>query len=777
VNKTIPMLQVGALALVMFGRPMLTWAQSTANPQGPPAASTSKSDDVLQEVVVTAEKRAERLENVPASVQVIGSQQLLDQHVESIADLSQTTPSLEMIQAFGGPGGGGQIRGIGTQSFTRSAEGSVGIVVDGISQGNLNISNLFDIQHVEVLEGPQGTLFGLTSSAGVINILTNAPSVAGFDTRWHVDVSNNGTAGSEFGQQVVNGVINMPLSANSALRVAVTLDDYKGIEHNSFDGTDSKDNTYALRARYLWQPIDPLTINLIADVQRQVYEGPGYGPLPGFTYVYANPVLTAELASCGITPGWDNQDRCQTHPEEGSDTNYGFSAQIDYDLGPATVTSISAYRRDESGPNSQDIQAVPQEIPQIWSVGGLSAGTQFSEELRIASKSGAQLEYTAGLYYLNFVTLGYNEPDAFFHIQLPFPPFELGSPTTTYTETSNKSSAAFGQATYHITDELGVIGGMRYTYQTITDYSSPDGLQPGAPNNPGAASLDVVEHNLSGKVGLQYKFTPDWVSYATVTRGYKGPQAEAATPTTPAILVPAEIPTAYELGLKATTLQDRLSFNSALFYTRDHNYQGQSCSLNPLGVLVCVPNSVDVTTKGIELGVNARPLANWNLSGGYIYDEAVYPASYLGENPNALVGPDTTLPLGGLQIIGVPRNKFTTSSDYTLPLGPVGLFVGGDVVYKSAILEGPSPDPRFTYPAHWTLGARIGVRSSNDMWGVTIFGRDLNNAHEPITLFGGPAYIPPGVVPGVPFGAVSGVSGWMGPQSLRQVGISFDLHL
>ena len=103
----------------------------------------------------------------------------------------------------------------------------------------------------------------------------------------HRGLSDKGTAGSEFGEQVVHGIVNIPLSSNSALRVALSLDDYKGIEHNSSDGTDSKDDTYALRARYLWQTSDPLTINLIADVQRQVYHGPGYGPLPGFIYVYA----------------------------------------------------------------------------------------------------------------------------------------------------------------------------------------------------------------------------------------------------------------------------------------------------------------------------------------------------------------------------------------------------------------------------------------------------------------------------------------------------------
>jgi iron complex outermembrane recepter protein len=771
-NKPYRAILAGSLGAAILGAAATVDAQSASGPQ-----NVAESGVQLQEVIVTAEKRVEKQQNVPESVQVVGVQQLINQHVETIADLSQTTPALEMIQAFGGPGGGGQIRGIGTQSFTRSAEGSVGIVVDGVAQGNVNISDLFDIKRVEVLEGPQGTLFGLTSSAGVINIVTNTPNPSKFESDWHIDESNKGTAGSEFGEQVVQGVVNVPLSANSAVRVAGSLDDYTGIERDNYDGQNSKDDNYALRARYLWLPTDNLTLNVSADAQREVDHGPGQGPLPGFTYVYASPQLTSELAACGIAPGWDNQDRCQNHSEEGSDTTYGLAAQVDYDLGASTLTSITAYRRDESGPDSQDIQAVPQEIPQIWSNGALTASTMYSQELRLASNAGARLEYTAGLYYLNYVTLGYNEPYAFFHVQLPFPPFEAGSPTTVYTETSNKSDAMFGQATYHLTPHVGIIGGLRYTYQTVRDYSSPDGLQPGLPNNPGAASLGVIEHNASGKVGLQYTFTPDWVSYLTVTKGYKGPQAQAATATTPAILVPPEIPTAYELGLKAVTLQDRMAVNAALFYTKDHNYQGQSCSLNPAGVLVCIPNTTDVNTKGVELSVDARPMPDWTLNAGYIYDQAIYPAGYLGENPNALVGPQATLSLAGLQVIGVPRSKFTFSTDYTVPLGPVSLFAGGDAVYKSAILEGPSPDPRFTYPSHWTLGARLGVRASDGRWSVSLFGRDLNNSHEPVTLFGGPAYVPPGVVPTLPFGAVSGVSGWMGPQSLRQVGISLDWRM
>src|ERR1700722_5950738 len=429
-----------ACTIAMLGAATSGQAQTPAPGN---SAKDTANDTLLEEVIVTAERRPEELKDAPVAVTVVSAQQLADQHVYNISDLAQTTPALEMIQAFGGPGGGGQIRGLGTQSFTRSAEGAVGIVVDGISQGNVNVSDLFDIQHIEVLEGPQGTLFGLTSSAGVINILTNAPDPSGFHTMWHEDYANKGTAGSLFGQETLQGVVNLPLSDQSALRVSTSIDDNRGVERNNFTGHDDTADNFGIRARYLLKVSDALQLNVIADWERTVQHGAEGGAIASFTYVYADPALTAELAGCGITPGFANQDRCASHPEEASDYNYGLSAQTDINLGASTLTSIFAYRREETGPDSQDIQAVPQEIPQIWSTGALSASRQYSGELRLTSNGDTRLEYTG---------VGYGPPGAFFHIQLPFPPFELGSPTTLLTQTSTKSIAVYGQSTFHVTD-------------------------------------------------------------------------------------------------------------------------------------------------------------------------------------------------------------------------------------------------------------------------------------------------------------------------------------
>jgi iron complex outermembrane recepter protein len=246
------------------------------------------------------------------------------------------------------------------------------------------------------------------------------------------------------------------------------------------------------------------------------------------------------------------------------------------------------------------------------------------------------------------------------------------------------------------------------------------------------------------------------------------------------------------VGIKGAVMDGRFGVDLSVFDTKVHNYQGQSCSLNAQGILVCNPNSFDVTTKGAELDFYGKLFPNFSINGGFIYDIAKYPSGYTGLNPTDLRSPNpadpTTanygkLPMGGLQLVGVAKEKFTLSGDYTIPLSAVNLVLGADTVYKSDVRMGYSPDSRFVMPAGWNVGARIGVRSVDGAWGVTAFGRDLNNRHEPVTLFGGPAFYGPSPAQGgVPFffnpaypnGAIAGVSGWVSSQSLREVGLSVD---
>jgi iron complex outermembrane recepter protein len=734
------------------------------------AAAPSES---LTEIVVTAEKREEKLQDVPVAVTVVSAAQLASQHVYNIADLARTTPSLEIVQAFGGPGGGGQIRGIGTQSFTRSAEGAVGVVVDGVPQGNVNINNIFDMQRVEVLKGPQGTLFGLTSSAGVINMVTVAPDPTKFETKVHLDYSDNGRFGSEFGEETVRAVVNAPFSDTSAIRVSVTDDRTKGVQVNDFTHDDNIATDWSVRARYRYKPSDVFEMNLIADYDRR---GQNYSD-PQFTYVYANPGLTAQLAACGITPGFDNQARCGNNANDTNTRNYGTSAQFDFSTDSVTFTSITGLRKFQQAPGDTDIMGLAYQFLQIFTEGATASGRQFSQELRVASRGTQTVDYLAGLFYSDYLALTSYMPGGGFNLGT----FDAGPgftrfapPSATSTRTTNKSDAAFGQLTYHVTDALGLIAGLRYTHQSVSDFQSVNAYAPTDPTSPATYGA-LTKDNVSGRLGLQYKFDPDLTGYFTVVRGYKGPQVTPAAEGTPATVIGAEIPTAFELGLKGAFWERRIGFDGDLFYSRVHDYQGQRCSINPVGILACFGESVpSVTTKGMELNLYGQVAPGLTINAGYIYDIAEYPSGYTGYDPNNLTGINNTTDLSHLQLVGVPKSKLSLSAMYEVPLGAVTGFASADTVYKSAIRFGPTADPRFVYSGHFNTGLRLGVRSTEDRWSAALFVRNLSNDHEPVTMFGGPSFTPPGADPTAPNGYINGVSGWVTENALRQVGLSLD---
>jgi iron complex outermembrane receptor protein len=323
--------------------------------------------------------------------------------------------------------------------------------------------------------------------------------------------------------------------------------------------------------------------------------------------------------------------------------------------------------------------------------------------------------------------------------------------------------------TYHVDDALGLIVGARYTHQKLTDHASANPYDPTSQINDGTRS----QTNLSGRLGVQYRFSSDLTAYATAVRGYKGPQVIAATLGVPSTVVAAEIPTAFEVGLKGAVLDGLLAVEVNVFSTKVRDYQGQRCFIAPIGALTCIGESIpSVTTKGAEIDLFGRPLRGLTLNGGVIYNVAKYPGGWTGYDPNNLNGGTTDL--SDHQLVGVPRTKITLSAEYAAPLGRVQVFVAADTVYKSEMRLGPTADDRFVYPSHWTTGARVGVRSSSDAWSVALYARNVSNEHEPVTLFGGPSFTPPGADPTAPNGYVNGVSGWVSPESLRQVGLSVD---
>ncbi|GAB3114768.1 TonB-dependent receptor [Aestuariicella hydrocarbonica] len=743
---------------------------------------------LLEEVVVTAQKREQNVLDVPIAITVVGSDQLADQRVYGLADLARTSPALEMVQAFGGPGGGGQVRGVGTNSFTRSAEGAVGIVVDGVPQGNVPNNAIFDLERVEVLKGPQGTLFGLTASAGVINMATVAPDTS--TVKGYVQADYSPTSGSsEFGQKTVRAAINVPLTEHSALRVAANYDEVEGVQHDAARGEDSLSEETAIRARYLLEASESVTINLIADYS----EGDENTANPNFVYVDVEQGtdLYSHLADCGITPSEDNNERCLTFDTYSEYENFGFSAQVDIEFEAGTLTSITGYRKREEGPSSFDIMADPQAHDQIYSTDAVSEGKQISQEIRFSSNSGKTLEYTAGLYYYKYEgESSYEGEQGGFFVGVPsIPPFlpfcnftdklaGVCHPVAEKynTETTNEAYAAFGQATYHINEQLSVLAGLRYTDQELTDYQSAnlnhdDGIAPQVG--------ETSETDVSGKIGIQYSLENGTMLFATYTRGYKGPQVVPADMGSPATVIAAEIPKAYEIGAKGIW-GERVGYEATVFYNDVTNYQGQSCGVNNVGVLDCSPTSISsVISKGVELNFFGDITEHLSINAGYIYNVAEYPSAYNGFDPydlrvDAEGSPIGFTDLGGEQIVGVPEHKVVLNANYTVPLNGMDLVIGGDAVYKDDVRLGPSADERFVYEADWNLSARVSLEDQAGRWRVQLFARNITENREPATLFGGPDYVGPGADAANPNGYVTGVSGWTTKTSLRQIGLSTE---
>ncbi|RYD29364.1 MAG: TonB-dependent receptor, partial [Lysobacteraceae bacterium] len=614
-----------------------------AQPQSNSAAQTvsgqATETDTGADIVVTAQKRSESVQRVPIAITVVPAAQLSRQQINTVIDLKRTAPSLEFAAPGQSPGGGGFIRGLGTTITSSTAEPSVGIVIDGVPQGNVPQSNIFDVARVEILRGPQGTLYGQSVSAGLVNIVTNSPKFGEFSGYVQGELADDGTAGSKYSRRIGRAVVNVPLGEKAAIRIAGHYDSIDDVTHNNLTGQDSDRNDRGVRGRFLWEPSDAVTINIIGDYNQINSKNEPYFSF----YKTGSAPLTNVLAACGITLGAANGDTCTPVRPYNNIKSYGGSGQIDVRLGEHTVTSITAYRAQ-----LQD---------QVASIDGLPAASRtspfpnitygpasynqylFSQEIRLSSPTGDRLEYVVGGYFSrNHANRDYLNNLALFFLPAPL--------TTRYIRTPQiQSLAAFGQATFRVTDAFRLIGGGRYTSNEVQArtnlIASPGGT-------PGYYAAQSTVQNFSWRGGAQYDLAPRLMAYGTISRGFKGQTYDDDSNLSRVpIYIKPEIPTSIELGLKGQILNNRVGFDLNLFRTRVKNYQAQVCAPDLQTGLVCVAQNISrLTSKGVELGVFGQPLPGLSINGGVIYVDAKYPKGFIGTDGTNL---------GGYQIINSAR--------------------------------------------------------------------------------------------------------------------------
>ena len=707
---------------------------AAAAPASAPAERATQSQ-TLETVVVTAQKRKEKVQEVPVSVTLIPAEQLERQGVSSLTDLSKMSASLEFGAPDSSVGGGGYVRGIGTNSFGNSAQGSVGVVLDGVVMGNTNINSIFDIDRVEILKGPQGTLFGNSVSAGVISLTTKAPSTKGLSGEVSSEFSS-AKLGSEFSRQVLRGAVNLPLSDTSAVRISLHTDSNDGLITNTYDGSQSTSADNGVRIRYLNKINEDLTLNLIADYNRVKTLNGDY-----LTYrvAPAGSALANALAACGVTASTSNFATCgDTVDSDPNSKDTGLSGQLDWDIGSLTLTSITSLRGNTTT-NRTNIMGIPASITQQYFGNGnchfydcvpifsiLSGGTnglqdfnrkQFTEELRIANGQGEKLEYVAGLFYQKY-KLDWLKPN------LVSANFGGGTTTSVYNQFATVNTtdvAAFGQATYHLSPGLRLIAGARMTRSKVDEDATDQSM------TPMSGQLSTQASKFSYRLGVQDDFAKNTMGYLTLATGYKGPQISDATPGSMFAVKP-EIPTSLELGMKTSAFNNRLAIDADIFYTQVKDYQGQACAPNSTNTGInCLPANVpQVITKGFEFDIFGRPIDGLTLNVSGIWNPAKYPAGYLASDGTNL---------GGTQLTRAAKTKVTLSAEYTWGLSDnYDLALGADGTYRSQMSLYPSASPIYVIPSGWSTNARVSLESAKN-WSVSLFGRNLGRNRTPRDLF------------------------------------------
>lgn len=647
-----------------------------------PSQSPAPADEVPGEIVVTAQKRSQRLQDVPIAVSVISGAAIAAQGGVNIENAQYLVPSLTFRKSGTSINQSLFLRGVGTSTFSIAGEPSVSTVLDGVvySRAGEAFADLVDIERIEVLRGPQGTLFGKNASAGVVNIVSRRPErdFGGF------------VEAGYFTEDEYRGrlALNVPLGENVRSRVTGFYTRWDGnIRNETVDRTVNGFKRYGMRGIVVADVTPDLQVTLIGDWRRAKDDccAEVIGTLPNNLAAGALP-----------EPRGDRSRRIRQNLVTRTDEeSYGFSAQVDGSIGEHTVTSITAYRNYKND-ETRDGDFLPQAFVGFNELHdfGPQSGATVTQELRLTSPNNQPLEYVLGGFFSRAESeRTFTRNDIVCTVTpartVLTPCGSAGvNPATRPTGTATFGSvfnnlAAFGQGTFSVTERLRLIGGLRYTHDELSvDHVRVSPLTgPGIQPNFGPFIARTSKDNLSGRAGVQFEFSRASTAYATYARGYKGPAYNVFFNLTQVgtNVIDAETVDSFEAGLKNTLLGGRLVINLAGYYAKYKNFQANNLDVAAGVVVTRFTNAGDVSTRGAELDLIFQPVADLNISGGLAYTDAQVDEFRVppGGNPAVVVPSGTALPYA-------PKLKATLGLDYRFRTGgPVDVTFGAQGSYQS----------------------------------------------------------------------------------------------
>jgi len=711
---------------------------------------------LLEEIIVTAQKRVQNLQEVPASISVLSSADLESRPAANIEGLQALVPTLNFRKGGTSLNSSLFLRGVGTINFSVAAEPSVAFVLDGVvlARAGEAFGDLYDIERIEVLRGPQGTLFGKNSSAGVVNVVSKKPAKT-FGGQVDLSVYEGG----EYKSKVS---VNVPLSETVRSRITAFTGTYRGNITNLYtpspNAKPTKINGYdrkGIRGILEWDASEDLALTFIADYRESSDDccGEVIGTAPtGATAAALSGLLSGVDLKGDATREVRNDLVTQTDEE-----SWGASMQADYDVGDHTLTAITAFRRwdnreiREGDWLDRAAAYVGNGFAQLHDDGPQESKT-FSQELRLTSPGGERFEYVAGLYYY------YAEADRSFRRDVRSctastlaldatgqRPCATGA--STYAQDFSvatfgseiENMAAFVNGTFRVTDQFSLIGGLRYTQDDLSYYhmrvpartAGLPGIRTDATNLTGKTDKD----NLSGKAGVQYQANDDLMLYASYTRGYKGPAYNVFFNMTSAQqnVIAAETVDAYELGTKTEWFDRRLTVNLSGFYAAYDNFQANSFDVLNGVVITRLTNAGEISTKGLEVDWRLQASEGLSLSGGVAYTDAQI--EKFRDNTGALSSARK-----GEQLALAPKWKATAALDYVIAEKlPVDVYFNARYSTTSSQYSDLGVNPLLRLDGYSTVDASIGFADSDDRYRLTFYVNNLfDESFASLITTGGP---------------------------------------
>jgi iron complex outermembrane receptor protein len=630
------------IALLTTAMPVAAQAQS--EPSGPTAATNQEQGGQvgLEDIVVTAQRRSENLQNVPISISAVTASKLSASGISSAQDLSVAVPALTINNSIGYflP----RLRGIGSTSIGPGVENSVATYIDNvyIASSAASLFTFNDVERVEVLKGPQGTLFGRNATGGLINVITKDPSHdSGGDAS--ISYANYNTISG-------NVYLTTSLGDTAAINFAATGSHQgKGFGRNLFTGQDVNrtDEDIALRSKLLWEPGPTTQVRLSGDYE--ITNG-NYPSIREFE---------DEQPAFGVKTGGRPWDTNNDGPSRTKITSGGVTLRIDQGLGELQLVSISAYRKSRFQSDFDfDLSPTP-----ALDIGVNQKDHQVSQELQLQSGDNSSIKWVTGVYYFHGYS-GYVSSDLNIGAALNVPagPF---FPFVTLRNVGNVQSdsyAAFGQVTLPLTSTTNVTGGLRFTSERRNiDGDSLGILSGGAAISliaPGSGVQGKTFRKLTWRISVDQKLG-DTLLYASYNRGFKAGGFNLGTPDLPSYV--PEVLDAYEIGLKADLFDRRLRFNPAFFY---YDYSNLQVALPLLNGSLSTVNGPSAKVYGFDLDGEALVSEAFRVTFGVTLLHDRY-----GNYPNAIA--NSPLLTGGNTStqFNARGNRLPFTSDFVSSLG------------------------------------------------------------------------------------------------------------